>query len=521
MADYQAIVIGSGAGGLSSALTLSRNDFSVLLLEAMASFGGYLNPFSRKPYKFDTGLHYLGELGKGEPFWSLLDTLGLVDKVRFIELDPEGFDRYTFGDYEFRLRKGKEHFKEDLLKAFPKEERGINRFLEVSNKIARAMEASESMEGGFLRMLGFLLKHPVMLKYSRVPYQKLLDEVTSDKRLQGVLAGHSGTYALPPERASIIISTLVLNHYLTGAYYPQGGSGAIRDAFLDALRKHGTEMKNRARVVKIDKKGNEFSVETESGETYTTQVVISDVDPVITLGELINPGIVPSKTLKKAQRLRPSIGGFYAFIGTDLELPSLGVTDANIHHHEDFDVNRIYKIMTAPGLQETVPFYFITSPSVKDPQGGHAPPGRHVVELFTWISYTTFEKWADSPSMNRGEEYEALKKEIGKRLVTAAERYIPNLSEHLDHVEYATPLSNEYWVNAVRGGSYGPEETPDQMGPGRFNSFTAGIDGLFLVGAGTLAGGIMPCVVSGVLAGEKACNLLGSGMGKRGTSIRN
>jgi phytoene dehydrogenase-like protein len=75
MTDYQAIVIGSGAGGLSAALTLSRSGSSVLLLEAMPSFGGYLNPFRRKPYTFDTGLHYLGELGKGERFWSLLDTL--------------------------------------------------------------------------------------------------------------------------------------------------------------------------------------------------------------------------------------------------------------------------------------------------------------------------------------------------------------------------------------------------------------------------------------------------------------
>ena len=64
MADYQAIVIGSGAGGLSAALTLSRSGSSVLLLEAMPSLGGYLNPFQRSPFSFDTGLHYLGELGK-------------------------------------------------------------------------------------------------------------------------------------------------------------------------------------------------------------------------------------------------------------------------------------------------------------------------------------------------------------------------------------------------------------------------------------------------------------------------
>ena len=42
------------------------------------------------------------------------------------------------------------------------------------------------------------LKHPVMLHCSRIPYQNLLDEVTSNQRLQAVLAGQSGTYGLPP-----------------------------------------------------------------------------------------------------------------------------------------------------------------------------------------------------------------------------------------------------------------------------------------------------------------------------------
>ena len=59
MADYQAIVIGSGAGGLSAAIALAQRGLSVLVLEGMPSFGGYLNPFRRKEYTFDTGLHYL------------------------------------------------------------------------------------------------------------------------------------------------------------------------------------------------------------------------------------------------------------------------------------------------------------------------------------------------------------------------------------------------------------------------------------------------------------------------------
>jgi phytoene dehydrogenase-like protein len=300
----------------------------------------------------------------------------------------------------------------------------------------------------------------------------------------------------------------VLNHYLTGAHYPQGGSGAFRDAFLDALWSHGAEMKNNSRVVRIDKKGSEFSVETESGETYTARVVISNVDPVVTLAKMINPQIVPSEIQKKVKLLRPSVGAFYAFIGTDLDLPSMGITDANIHHYDDFDVNKMYDLIDAPTIPESIPGYFITSPSVKDPKGEHAPRNHHTVEILTLIGYRPFEKWAHSPSMKRGEEYESLKKTMGQRLVKAAERYIPALSEHIKCVEYATPLSNEYWVNAVRGGCYGPEHTPDQVGPGRFSTFTAGVEGLFLVGAGTISGGIMSCIASGVLAAEKAASLL-------------
>jgi len=508
MTDYHAIVIGSGAGGLSSALYLSKKGYSVLLLEAMPSFGGYLNSFRRKAYTFDTGLHSLGELGKGERFWNILDTLGISGKLDFAELNPKGFDRYIFGDYEFTVCKGKERFKEKLHKEFSKEERGISKFFKVLDKITQAVEASTSMAGGPVGTLKFLLKHPVMLKYSRVPYQKLLDEVTSDKQLQAVLSGYCGTYGLPPQKTSIIIAMEVLNYFLAGAYYPRGGSSAFRDAFLDALRNHGAQMKNKARVVKIDKKGSEFSVETDSGENYTTQVVISNADPVITLGKLVDPRIVPSKIRKKVERLRPSLGVFYAFIGTDLDLPSLGIADGNILHYDSFDVNRVFEIMTDSSLQETVPFCYITSPSGKDPQGDHAPPGRHAIELFTYSNYTIFEKWRNAPSMKRGEEYGALKEKIGKRLVKTIERYIPDLSEHLDHVEYATPLSSEYWVNAVKGGISGPEQTPDQMGPGRFTSFTAGIEGLFLVGSGTVAFGITPCVHSGILAGEKAAALL-------------
>jgi len=504
MADYDAIIIGSGAGGLSAALKLARSDYSAMLLEAMPSFGGYLNPFRRKGYTFDTGLHYLGELGREDRFWRLLDEVGVVESIKFVELNPEGFDRYVFPDYELRVCKGKNRFIERLINDFPKEERGIYKFFTVFEKIIQAVKASKPMGRSILQMLWHIVRHPVMMKYSRVPFQKLLNDVTSDKRLQAALAAPCGDYGVPPEKASIIIAVMVWAHYLKGAYYPCGGSGALRDAFVNGLKNHGAELKNSSLVISIDRTGNEFIITTEHGEKYTTRAVISDVDPVVTLGKLVNPELVPPKIKRKVMQMRPSGGAFYAFIGTDLDLPSMGITDANIIHYNDYDINKLYTQWPVSTVPEVFPVFFITSPSVKDPEGGHAPEGHHTLVIITGMSYELFEQWAHLPSMKRGEEYTSLKERIGERLVASAERYIPTLSQHIDFAEYATPLSNEYWVNAVRGGNYGPEQTFDQVGNGRFISFTAGIEGLFLAGAGTMGGGVMACFESGIRAASKA-----------------
>ena len=64
----------------------------------------------------------------------------------------------------------------------------------------------------------------------------------------------SGEIGLPPERASAF-TALVLCHYMNGAYYPKGGSGAMRDCFVDAIKQNGGQLKNLSKVKNISKSG--------------------------------------------------------------------------------------------------------------------------------------------------------------------------------------------------------------------------------------------------------------------------
>ncbi len=511
MPDLDSIIVGSGAGGMTAGLKLAKDGCRVLLLEAMPSFGGYLNPFQRHGYRYDTGLHYVGDLAAGGAFRMMLDELGLGHRLSFRELDPDGFDRYVFPDHDMLVCKGADRFHERLQGMFNSDHQAINRFFEVFDRILRAVRDAADTRGKWLLRLLFILRHPEMIRFHRQTFQQLLDKITSNRRLQAALSAMALNLGAPPERASAIMAVMVMSHYFNGAYYPQGGSGAMRDAFVNELRQQGAELKNGCRVKSITKKRKELIVVTEAGESYSARSVISNVDPHFTLGKLITPpDLVPSRLRKKARRLTPSDGSFYAFIGTRLDLPTLGISEANLVHVNGYDLNAIIGRLTAPRIPDQFPYFFLTSPSVKDPRGGHAPKGHHSLQVITGSSYRLFKKWSHLPSGRRGPDYESLKNEIGMRLIREVERYVPGLSDNITQLTFATPLTNEYWVGARRGGNFGPDQTPAQMGPGRFIDCSTGIRGLYLVGSGILGGGVMSCIASGFMAALKTTEYLQS-----------
>ena len=508
LSDYDAIVVGSGAGGLSAALGIAQRSHSVLLLEAEPFLGGCLCPLQLDGYHFDVGVHYLGELGEGQRFWNCLHELGLTDKVEFIELNPDSIDRYVFPDFELRLCKGKDRLKEQLIQIFPKERVGIDKFFRIFDRVANANESFLDVELRPIQQLVWMLRNPIMLKYGRAPYQALLNTVSSDIRLQTALSALWFDYMLPPRRASVAYGIGAWHHYLSGGYYPRGGSRALRDAFIAALNEHGAAAKVSCRVSAIERRGDHFLVTGSQGAQWTSKVVVSDADPSITLGKLVSQGLVPKRVAKKAARLRPSGSVFGVFIGTDLDLPSLGMTTENLVHYGAYNVNEIFKDMMDPESPDLRKCILINSPSVRCLEGGLTPKARHSVQILAAANYSAFERWERVPLEKRGVEYNDFVKALGEQLISIAERYIPGLSQHMKLVHYMTPLSLENRVNLIRGGIYGPELTPAQVGPGRFHDGTCGVAGLFLAGAGTMGGGVRYCITSGLKAARKATAFL-------------
>jgi hypothetical protein len=91
--EYDAIVIGSGVGGLTTASLMAQAGKKVLVLEQHYVAGGACHTFKSKGYEFATGIHYVGELGETVGKGVLdLSLKHLVDSVTPVD-DPLVFDR--------------------------------------------------------------------------------------------------------------------------------------------------------------------------------------------------------------------------------------------------------------------------------------------------------------------------------------------------------------------------------------------------------------------------------------------
>jgi len=500
--QHDVIVIGSGIGGMTAALACAQRGRDVVILEAAKQFGGFINPFARKKFWFDTGIHYIGDCGEGQPLLRHFERLGLTEELKFRELNPDGFDRYVFPDYEVRMCKGAERYEARLAKDFPHEAGGLKRFFSILREIDQVLGGVSKISGP-MSIVRLLPRVPTLLKYYNSTFAEILDELFTDIRLKAALAGPGGDIGLPPGKASGLIMFGVIAHFLRGAYFPVGGTKAVRDAYVNRLKAEGATMKRNTPVARIlTENGRAVGVRTTKGDEYRAPVVISNADAVPTFRDMLGMDELPKRLRAKVQRTEPSLGSLCAFVGTDLQPQDHGLDDANIWHYPDYDIDALYQPALDGELGSELPF-FMTVPTLKDPSDSHAPAGKHTVELITFAPWKPFTKWQNQPTLKRADDYKEMKAELGRKLIARAEEHLPGLATHMEVCEISTPLTNTSFANTPLGSIYGPAHTPEQIGLGRYRTSTH-IDGLYLCGASVFGAGIATCVSSGVAAGYAA-----------------
>ena len=204
--QLDAIVIGSGIGGLSVASILSKVGKKVLVLEQHDQAGGCCHTFIDKGFEFDTGIHYVGEMSEGAFNRVLVDQLS-ESGIEWEQLE-EVYDTVVLGMGQddpakrksFPISSGRGKLMETLIESFPDEEKNIRKYFALLRRLRRltvmvtVLKALPKCLSHFLISSGIVRRFAPDLVYFERSLSDVLNEVTDNKELKAVLAYSFGDY---------------------------------------------------------------------------------------------------------------------------------------------------------------------------------------------------------------------------------------------------------------------------------------------------------------------------------------
>jgi phytoene dehydrogenase-like protein len=307
--------------------------------------------------------------------------------------------------------------------------------------------------------------------------------------------GIVGNYASPYTPGS----AYVLLHHVFGEVngrkgawgHAIGGMGAITQAMARAAERRGVEIRLGCAVREVVVEGGRATgIVTDKGERIRARCVVSNLNPKLLYGALIDPGALDADFRERMQAWRCGSGTFRMNVAL-AELPDFTVLPGRTladHHTAG--------IIMAPSLQymdrayidarssgwSKQPIVEMLIPSTLD--GSLAPPGQHVASLFCQHV---------APALPDGASWDAHREEVADLMIDLVNRHAPNFRAAVLGRQILSPLDLERTFGLVGGDIFHGALGLDQLFSARptlgHADYRGPLKGLYMCGSGTHPGG--------------------------------
>ncbi len=489
------IVIGSGFGGLATAIRLAAQGHTVEVFEKLDKPGGRAYVHEVNGFKFDGGPTVITAPFMFEDLFAVAGR-DVRDYVELVPLDPfyRIFD-HTGKSFDYN---SDESFILDQIDQWnPEDKAGYQRFMGTTKAIFEKGFV-ELADQPFLKLTDMLRVAPDLIKMqSYKSVYGYASQFVRNELLRRCFSFHPLLIGGNPFDSPSIYAMI---HYLErkwGIHYAVGGTGAIVDAMVRLLTEMGGKLHLNTPVAEIQVDAQDTrrvtGIRLEDGTVHQADTVVSNADVAFTYKHMIAARHRRKYTDRKLARMKFSMSLFVIYFGTKRQYRDQGLAHHNIILSERYK-GLLNDIFNRKVLADDFSLY-LHMPTLTDPS--IAPNG---TESFYVLSPV--------PHLDADIDWNVVAKPYRDMIMQFLEdNYLPDLQANIIAEHYIDPLHFQNTLNSFKGSAFSVQPLLTQSAWFRPHNRSEDFDNLYFVGAGTHPGAGLPGVLSSAIIAE---NLIGT-----------
>jgi phytoene desaturase len=474
------IVIGSGFGGIASALRMRAKGYQVTLLEKHPDLGGRARVFKKDGFTYEGGPTVITAPYLFEELFSLFNKK-ISNYVKIVPLDL--WYRFVFEDKTSFDYTGDDNDMENQIQKFSKNDvDGYKRLVNFTEKI---------FDKGFTELstkpfsnIKFMLKQiPALLKLkSYQSVYKLVSSYISNEKLKRVFSMHPLLVGGNPFTTTSIYTLILFLEKKWGIHYSMGGTGSVVNALEKLMKEENIEIIKNAEVTEILTLNNKITGVTINNEKQIHgDYTICNSDP-----PNVYKNLIKSKSKygflfnQKVKRMNYSMGLFVYYFGSKKQFKDVA------HHTIYFGKSykeHLNKIFDRKELSDDISYY-LHRPSATDQS--MAPKDHDAFYVLVPVPNNL-------SGINWSQEGEKFKDLVLDKM---DESVLPGIKKNVISDFYLTPNYFEKELSTLHGSGFSIQPKFTQSAYFRFHNKSEIFDNLYFVGAGTHPGAGMPGVLS-------------------------
>ena len=474
------IVIGSGFGGLASALRLRAKGYEVTLVEKHPDLGGRARVFKRGNFVYDGGPTVITAPYLIEELFSLFNKK-ISNYVKIVPLDL--WYRFVFNDGETFDYSGNEKLMEKEIKKFSeKDYEGYNKLVKFTEKIFDKgfTDLSDKPFNNFSFMIKQIPSLLNLKSYKSV--YGLVSNYISNEKLRRVFSMHPLLVGGNPFTTTSIYALILFLEKKWGIHYSMGGTGSVVKALEKLMEEENIRIIKDAEVTEIISKNKDVkAVKINNSKIIDCDYIVCNSDPPNVYKNLIKSKDNYNFLFKqKMKRMDYSMGLFVYYFGSKKQYKN--VAHHTIYFGKSYE-EHLEKIFEKKVLSEDISYY-LHRPSATDPN--MSPNGQDAFYVLVPVPNNLSNiSWS-----NEGEKFKDLILDKMDKSV------LPGIKENVVSDFYLTPDYFEKDLATLHGSGFSIQPKFSQSAYFRFHNQSEIFDNLFFVGAGTHPGAGMPGVIS-------------------------